>query len=100
MKLLAAITLAFAFVMSSKADPGSVRVLVWDERQPEQAQAYEHFLGNAIAEHLKKQPGFSVTSVGLDDPQQGLDPVTLDAIDVLVWWGHRRQLDVNQGACL
>ncbi|HZJ13782.1 MAG TPA: ThuA domain-containing protein [Chthoniobacteraceae bacterium] len=98
MKLLAAITLAFAFVMSSKADPGSVRVLVWDERQPEQAQAYEHFLGNAIAEHLKKQPGFSVTSVGLDDPQQGLDPVTLDAIDVLVWWGHRRQLDVNQGA--
>jgi trehalose utilization protein len=98
MKLLVALTFAFAFAMSSSADPGSVRVLVWDERQPEQSQAYENFLGNAIAAHLKKQPDFSVTSVGLDDPEQGLDPVTLDVTDVLVWWGHRRQPEVNQRA--
>src|SRR4030095_1097084 len=98
MKLLVALTFAFAFAMNSSADPGSIRVLVWDERQPEQSQAYENFLGNAIAAHLKKQPGFSVTSVGLDDPEQGLDAATLDATDVLVWWGHRRQPEVNHEA--
>ena len=81
--------------MNALADPAPVRVLVWDERQPEQAQAYENFLGNAIAAHLAKQPGLTVKSVGLDDPEQGLDAATLDATDVLIWWGHRRHPDVN-----
>jgi trehalose utilization protein len=98
MKLLAVLTFAFAFAMGSSADAGSIRVLVWDERQPEQSQAYENFLGNAIAAHLQKQPGFSVTSVGLDDPEQGLNTATLDATDVLVWWGHRRQPEVSHEA--
>ena len=92
MKLLA---ILFAITITAFADPASVRVLVWDERQPEQAQAYENFLGNAIASHLAKQPGFTVKSVGLDDPEQGLDAATLDATDVLIWWGHRRHPDVN-----
>ncbi len=35
----------------------TIRVVVWDERQPQQKQAYEDFLGNAIAEHLRSQPG-------------------------------------------
>ncbi len=72
-----------------------IRVLVWDERQPEQAQAYETFLGNAIAAQLAKQPDFTVKSAGLDEPEQGLAAATLDATDVLIWWGHRRHPDVN-----
>ena len=39
-----------------------VRVVVWDEQQPAQKQAYENFLGNAIAEHLTKQPSLRVIS--------------------------------------
>lgn len=74
----------------SAAEPRSVvRVLVWDERQPEQKQAYGGgFLGDAIANHLRKSPGFEVKSVALDSPGQGLDDATLDTTDVLIWWGH------------
>ena len=95
MKLSTALTLLFAFAMNAFAETAPIRVLVWDERQLEQAQAYENFLGNAIAAHLAKQPDFSVKSVGIDDPEQGLDEATLDATDVLIWWGHRRHTDVN-----
>ena len=88
----------FAFAMSASAlaaEPRPVRVLVWDEQQPEQKRVYENFLGNAIAEYLRKQPGIEVKSVGMDSPEQGIDPSTLDATDVIVWWGHRRHPEVN-----
>ena len=52
-----------------------IRVVVWDEQQPAQKQAYDNFLGNAIADYLKKQPGFEVKSVRLDDPRHWT-PVT------------------------
>ena len=95
MKLRFILLILSVFAMNALSDPAPIRVLVWDERQPEQAQAYENFLGNAIAAHLAKQPGFTVKSVGLNDPEQGLDTATLEATDVLVWWGHRRHPDVN-----
>jgi len=84
---------AFGFSLDtpiSAAEPRSVvRVLIWDERQPEQKQAYGGgFLGDAIANHLRKSPGFEVKSVALDSPGQGLDDITLDTTDVLIWWGH------------
>jgi trehalose utilization protein len=75
------------------ADP--IRVVVWDEQQPQQKQAYDDFLGNQIAGYLKKQPEFAVTSVRLDDPDQGLPAKLLDACDVLIWWGHVRQRDIK-----
>src|SRR5207248_211289 len=82
-----AITLFGLSAFAKAADP--IRVLVWDERQPEQKKAYDGgFLGNAIADYLKKQPGLEVKSVGLDDPEQGLSKDTLDKTDVIVWWGH------------
>jgi len=78
------------------AEPAPVRVLVWDERQPKQKQAYEGgFLGDAIAAYLGKQPGITVKSVTLNSPEQGLDAATLDATDVIVWWGHVRQNEVT-----
>ena len=69
----------------------SIRVLVWDEQQPQQKQAYgERFLGETIADHLGKQVGLSVKTARLDDAQQGLADEALDACDVLIFWCHRR----------
>jgi trehalose utilization protein len=72
-----------------------VRVVVWDEQQPQQKQAYDNFLGNAIADHLKTRPGLTVKSVRLADEQQGLSDEVLDHCDVLVWWGHVRNAEVT-----
>ena len=75
----------------SRAEAPPVRVLVWDEQQPEQKQAYgEKFLGETIAAHLAQQPGVTVKSTNLDAPEQGLDEATLDATDVLIWWAHKK----------
>jgi len=75
--------------------PKTVRVVVWDERQPKQKQMYENFLGNHIADYLRGQGGFSVRSVGMDDPNQGLADKLLDNCDVLIWWGHQRQAEIS-----
>ena len=82
--------------LSLSAGETPVRVLIWDEQQPEQKQAYgDKFLGETIAAHLATRPGFSVTSVALSAPEQGLDEPTLDRTDVLVWWSHRKNGDVD-----
>lgn len=69
-----------------------VKVLVWDERQPRQSEAYDNFLGNEIASRLGDSEGIDVVSVGQDDPDLGLG--TLDEQEVLLWWGHVRQHEV------
>ncbi len=79
----------------ARQKPRPVRVVVWDERQPRQKQAYKNFLGNQIAEHLKTREGLTVKSVALGDPQQGLAKDVLDACDVLIWWGHVRQREIK-----
>ena len=74
---------------SPAADAPPVRVLVWDEQQPAQKQAYDGgFLGDTIAAHLAKQSGLKVTSVNFAMPNQGLSDAALDAAQVIVWWGH------------
>src|SRR5580698_9772351 len=75
-----------AAAVSLRAAP--IRVVVWDEREPAQKQAYGGFLGDTIAAYLAKQKGITVKSVGLDDPDQGLSDDILDHCDVLIWWGH------------
>ena len=80
---------------ASAVDP--VHVLVWDERQPRQAEAYDNFLGNEIVAQLKASTDdLEFRSVALDDPEQGLSVVNLDWADVLVWWGHARHSDVTE----
>jgi trehalose utilization protein len=76
------------------ADP-LIRVVVWDEQQPAQKQAYENFLGHAIADHLKKQPGLRVIAANIDEPEKGLSATLLDSTDVLVWWGHVRHGEIS-----
>jgi len=72
-----------------------INVVVWDEQQPRQKNLYPNFMGNHIADYLKKLPGFSVVSVSLTSPQQGLSKEVLDNCDVLIWWGHVRQSEVT-----
>jgi trehalose utilization protein len=77
------------------ADPKPINVVVWDERQPEQKQAYDNFLGNQIADHLKSKPGLAVKSVSIEDDEKGLSPGIIRPCDVLIWWGHRRQTEIT-----
>jgi trehalose utilization protein len=74
---------------------GPIRVVVWDEQQPSQKQAYEDFLGNEIAGYLKKLRGLSVTSRRHDEPNHGISDEILDQCDVLIWWGHVRQREIK-----
>jgi trehalose utilization protein len=84
-----------AALLASAAFAADIRVVVWDERQPEQKQAYSNFVGNEIAAHLKKLPGIAVVkSVGLDDPEHGIGGNLLEQCDVLIWWGHIRQGEI------
>lgn len=73
-----------------------VRVLVWDEQQPEQKQAYgDKFLGETIAASLQNRPGLSVKSSALRDTDQGLSQTLLDQTDVLIVWSHVRVREQN-----
>jgi uncharacterized Ntn-hydrolase superfamily protein/trehalose utilization protein len=75
-----------------------IRVVVWDERQPEQRPVYPDWIGNHIAAHLRTLGGVEVRSVALDDPGKGLGG--LDECDVLVWWGHVRHGEVPREAAI
>lgn len=90
--LIAALCLAIVSIRA--AEP--IRVLIWDEQQPQQKQAYgDKFLGETIAAYLEKQPGLAVKSVSISSPEQGLGNDVLDNTDVVVWWGHVRNNDVT-----
>jgi trehalose utilization protein len=90
MKRLICLILILPLIAFS-AEPRPIRVLVWDEQQPEQKQAYgDRFLGETIAAHLSTQPGLVVKSVSLADPEQGVSEAQLDSSDVMIWWAHKR----------
>lgn len=100
MTLLVTLSAAFQSAFAEDAAPapaaiGNIRVTVWDERQDAQKQAYENYLGNAIADYLKKQSGFTVTSVALTDKDQGLPKELLDNTNVLIWWGHQKHNQIK-----
>lgn len=84
---IAVLFLVFANLIAA----AEIRVVVWDEQQPRQKQAYDNYLGNAIANHLKTLPDMKVRSVKQDDPNKGIGSDVLDHCDVLIWWGHKRQ---------
>jgi len=84
-------TILLLLTNSMAAAQTSVRVLVWDEQQPEQKQAYgDKFLGETIAASLQNRPGLSVKSSALRDTDQGLSQTLLDQTDVLIVWSHVR----------
>ena len=54
--LVVAVCLILACALQASA-AGPIRVVVWDEQQPQQLMAYSNFLGNEIVAYLKQQPG-------------------------------------------
>lgn len=90
------LTLSLALFCAVSSSGRPIRVVVWDEQQPAQRQAYTNFLGNQIAHHLRKNPALEVTAVNLDQPEQGLPQPLLERTDVLIWWGHVRHDAVPQ----
>lgn len=95
MKFAIVITAMVHFITSLATAAEAIRVLVWDEQQAEQTKGYDgKFLGDTIAAHLNAQQGIKATSTNLQAPEQGLSDATLDATDVIVWWGHRKHTEV------
>jgi trehalose utilization protein len=91
MKIIFTLTACLLIPWAALQAAEPVRVLIWDEQQPTQKEAYgDKFLGETIAAHLEKLPGLAVKTARLDDAEQGLSDATLDATDVLVFWCHRR----------
>ncbi|MCX8488019.1 MAG: ThuA domain-containing protein [Opitutales bacterium] len=87
MRLLLALLPFFALA----AEPKPIRVLVWDEQQPQQAQGYgDKFLGETLAAGLVGKTGLTIKTAKLADPEQGLSDQALDETDVLVFWCHRK----------
>lgn len=78
-----------------QATEGKIRVVVWDEQQPAQRQAYPAYLGQYITDYLRRQPNLDVRSVNIDDKEKGLSDDVLDNCDVLVWWGHVRNGEIS-----
>jgi trehalose utilization protein len=92
---LAAAALVAACPALVQAAPEAIRIVVWDEQQPAQKEAYDNFIGNYIAAYLMKRDGLAVRSVRLADPGQGLSKDSLDRCDVLIWWGHLRHREIK-----
>ncbi len=83
--------LALLPFLALAAEPKPIRVLVWDEQQPQQAQGYgDKFLGETLAAGLAGKTGLSIKTAKLADPEQGLSDAALDETDVLVFWCHRK----------
>ncbi len=77
-----------------------IRVTVWNEYRHEKTNAtcksiYPNGMHEAIAEHLRKDPSFSVRTATLDEPEHGLTQEVLDSTDVLTWWGHTAHGEVR-----
>lgn len=92
---LALVLFVFASAAIAKADQ-PIKVVIWDEQQPAQKNAYPQFLGNTIADYLKRQEGLDVHSVSLAHPDKGLSQEVLDECDVLIWWGHVRNAEISE----
>ncbi len=72
--------LLLSFASNCAATEPMIRVLVWDEQQPAQKQAYENVLGNTIAARLSKQSGLRVISANINEPEKGLPTSLLESI--------------------
>jgi trehalose utilization protein len=72
-----------------------VNIVVWNEYVHERrsgvpAELYPAGIHGAIADGLRSslRETAAVSTATLDEPDHGLPSAVLDAVDVLVWWGH------------
>ena len=76
MRLLLALLPFFALA----AEPKPIRVLVWDEQQPQQSQGYgDKFLGETLAAELAKNKDLQIKTARLADAVGDLLPALLVA---------------------
>ncbi len=77
-----------------------ISVTVWNENRHEQdpeheaSKIYPHGIHGAIADYLREQPGMTVHTATLDQPEHGLSEEALNTTDVLIWWGHEAHGEV------
>ncbi|MDE0346809.1 MAG: ThuA domain-containing protein [Boseongicola sp.] len=72
---------------------------IWTEaciqrERADMSSVYPAGMDAAIADGIADE-GFILRTAGLDDPDHGLPPETLETTDVLVWWGHEAHEDVS-----
>ena len=70
-----------------------IKVTIWNEfvhekKHEEVAKVYPDGIHEVIAEYMRTQPGFTVRTAWLAQPEHGLTQEVLDDTDVLLWWGH------------
>jgi trehalose utilization protein len=78
----------------------AIRVTVWNEFRHEREhesvrKVYPEGIHTVIANHLEAQKSIKTRTVTLDDPQNGLSQRTINATDVLIWWGHMAHDEVK-----
>jgi trehalose utilization protein len=79
-----------------------IRVTIWNEfiherSHPEVALIYPRGIHGALAEALGARGGLEIRTATLGEPEHGLSEATLEATDVLLWWGHAAHDDVSDG---
>jgi len=79
-----------------------IRVTIWHEythekHSPEIAAIYPEGIHGQIKKALSYDGDLDITLAALDDPDQGLPEELLNNTDVLLWWGHMRHGDVDDG---
>ncbi|WP_415382188.1 ThuA domain-containing protein [Halosimplex sp. TS25] len=77
----------------------TIQVTVWNENvheqeEPEVAERYPDGIHGAVADALD-QRGFEARTATLQEPEHGLTEEVLDGTDVLVWWSHCANGEVN-----
>jgi len=72
------------------------RVVVWSEGTAPK-NVYPHDINGAVAEGLEPltSKGWEVVAASITDSEQGCSAKSLDAADVLMWWGHQRHGQVT-----
>ncbi len=92
---------ALGWVGRSQAAPAQalpaspVRVRIWCEGTAPRS-VYPEDVDGALAEALRRYPGFQVSQARLSDPEAGLSDAVLDDTEALVWWGRLRHDDVPE----
>jgi trehalose utilization protein len=77
-----------------------VRITVWNEFRHEKRdeavrKVYPDGIHVAIADGLRKEAGFSLSTATLDEAEHGLTQKKIDETDVLIWWGHMAHGEVR-----
>lgn len=78
----------------------TLRITVWNEYRHEKLEekvgkVYPQGIHEAIAAHLRTQPGLTVRTATLDEPDHGLTDEVIQSTDVLLWWGHMAHEEVR-----